>query len=186
MDLHAVAQVGAGRDGQREERCDGAPRHLAHVAEDGLSACVQLHDPDIGALPGRLVGCVATEREEAPGGVEGSLGDGVELAGIAVAEVHDSGLVADGLVLRFEPLAFVGREVDGPRQPPAVRREGRRRSPREDARRVLIELADPQLRVLVDPLDDVRDPVAEGGHLQTSHVLPATVVVGRNEGTGLG
>ena len=160
-----------------------APGHLAHVAEGGLGLCGQGDDAHVGPLAGGLVRRVAPERQEAPGGVEGPLRDGLELPGLAGLQVEHRRLVVHGLVA---VLTLLRRHADGPRQPAAVGREARRRSPGEDAGGVLVQLAHAQLGGLVDAVDVVRDPVAVGRERGRAEVLPAAVVVRSDDGALLG
>ena len=162
VDLHAVADVGAGGDGEREEGPDRAPGHLAHVAECGLGTRRQGDHTDIGALAGGLVRRVTAQRDEAAGGVEAVVRDRVELPGLAGLQVHHRGLLPDRFVPLLKRLPFLRRQSDRPPQPAAICRKPRCGAPGKHARRVLVELADAEFGLFIDARDHVGDPVAEG------------------------
>ena len=73
VDLHAVAQVGSGRDHHCDPRSGGTPRHLRNVAEAGLGPRGQHHDPQVGPLPRRFLGRISAQRQESSRRVEAPL-----------------------------------------------------------------------------------------------------------------
>ena len=184
--LHAVAHIGARRDGERQKRSAWAPGHLAHVPEGGLRPRRQRDDAEVGALARRLVRRIAAQRHVPPGGVEAPLGDRLELADFPGLQIHHRSLLAHRLVALRQPLPLLRRQPDGPGQPAPVGGESRLRPPRKDASGVLFDPAHAEFRRLVHPRDLIGDPVTEWRELDTPKSLPAAIVVRRDERSLLG